>query len=102
MDEINITQNPQRRDNSSLVALVMGILSIVCSLTGLMPVGLVLGIIGIVQGNKNRKIDSEAHAGFVCSIIGTALSGAFVLLLIVFLIAFGAFFHATWMPMMFW
>jgi thiamine transporter ThiT len=102
MDEINITQNPQRKDNSSMVALVMGILSIVCGLTGMMAVGLVLGIIGIVQGNKNRLTDSEARAGFVCSIIGTALSGVFVLVVIAFFAAFGPFFPHMWMPMLFW
>ena len=85
-----------------MIALVMGILSIVCGLTGLMPIGLVLGIIGIVQGNKKRLTDSEAHAGFVCSIIGTSLSGAFVLLVVVFFAAFGSLFHFLWMPMLFW
>ena len=58
-------------------SLVLGILSLACSLLGYGAIaGLVLGIIGVVLGARARKEAQTgiATAGFVCSIIGTILS----------------------------
>ena len=68
--------------NSSLAiaALVIGILSIVFALfLKYKWIGLVLAIVGVVLGAKARKQSQTkmATAGFVCSIVGLALSVVF-------------------------
>lgn len=95
-EPINITHDPQRkgegdRDTSSLV---LGVLSIVCAVIGFLPVGLVLGIIGIVHGSKAR-----GKAGFVCSIIGTVLSS---LVLFVVLALLGVAMGWFWFTPLWW
>ncbi|WP_320130586.1 DUF4190 domain-containing protein [uncultured Sphaerochaeta sp.] len=78
-------QYGQRQDNSSLIALIMGILSLVCGLSGIASLaGTVMGIIGIVQGNKNRRYDPQAKAGFTMSIIGLVLSSLIFIAFIAF------------------
>jgi ribose/xylose/arabinose/galactoside ABC-type transport system permease subunit len=95
---MNSTEQPQNifRDNNLLplpnatASLVLGILSIVfCVTYG--TIGIILGIIGLVLANKDRKlyqsnpeaysIDSykNSNAGRTCSIIGLVLSGLFFL-----------------------
>ena len=86
--------------NSSAV-LVLGILSIVfCWCTGI--VGLTLGIIALVLAKNSSKLYLETperftessyknmNAGRTCAIIGTSLSGLYVVTLIVKLLFFGA------------
>ena len=68
--------------NSTLAtaALVVGILSIIFALLLKYKwIGLVLGIVGVVLGAKARKQSQTkmATAGFVCSIVGLALSVVF-------------------------
>lgn len=62
-----------------IAALICGIISVVCSFTGLGAIaGIVLGIIAIILGVKTRKDPSmagPATAGLVLGIIGTVLSG---------------------------
>jgi lysylphosphatidylglycerol synthetase-like protein (DUF2156 family) len=90
----------QKKDNSSITALILGILSLVCGITGVASLaGSIMGIIGIVQGNKNRKFDSEAKAGFVMSIIGLILSSIVFIFFLAFLGIFGSMFHAMYWPM---
>jgi len=85
---------------NSTPVLVLGILAILsCCCYGL-P-GLILGIIGLVLGNKdlalykanpNAYTDSSyknSKAGRVCSIIALILSALYVLLMIAFIIFFG-------------
>ena len=61
-------------NSKAVVALVLGILSIVLALLYWWA-GVILGIIGIVLGAKARKETpcGMATAGFVCSIIGLVL-----------------------------
>jgi hypothetical protein len=98
---MNSTEQPQNifRDNNqpplpnATASLVLGILSIVfCVTYG--TIGIILGIIGLVLANKDRKlyqsnpeaysIDSykNSNAGRTCSIIGLILSGVFFLIAI--------------------
>lgn len=78
---------------NSTPTLVIGILSILsCCCYGL-P-GLILGIIGLVLGNKDRKLYAEnpgfytessyknSKAGRICSIIAIVLSALFVMFVI--------------------
>jgi hypothetical protein len=89
-----------KKDNSSTTALILGILSLVCGITGVASLaGSIMGIIGIVQGNKNRKYDAEAKAGFVMSIIGLILSSVVFIFFIAFLGLFGSMIHAMYWPM---
>ena len=71
---------------NSTAVLVLGICSIVF---GCFFVGLILGIIGISMSGKGRKMYKESpelyegygqlNAGYIMSIIGTALSGLYII-----------------------
>jgi hypothetical protein len=99
---------PQTLPNSTAV-LVLGILSIVlCWCWGI--VGLTLGIIAIVFSSKGEKLYKDnpsfytegslknMRAGKICAIIGTSISGLYVLIYIIYLsiigAALGTFFHS--------
>ena len=82
---------------NATAVLVMGILSIVfCWCWGV--IGLILGIIGLILGSKAKKIYREdpdrfsissyknLNAGFICSLIGTILSGLYILVVVISLI----------------
>lgn len=81
---------------NAVAALVLGILSIV---TSCWFVGLVLGIIGLVLGNKGRQVYAAApdaytgygmlNAGRIMSIIGICIGGLYVLYVIVFVAIIG-------------
>jgi hypothetical protein len=86
---------------NSTAVLVLGILSIVtCWCLGI--VGLTLGIIALVLANKSNKMYlanpseySEASyknmkAGKICAIVGTSLSGLYVVYVIVYVVFIGA------------
>jgi len=85
---------------NSTPVLILGILSILsCCCYGI-P-GLILGIIGLVLGNKDIKLYNanpngytissykNSKAGKVCSIIGLIFSALYLLVLVLFLIFFG-------------
>lgn len=67
---------------NATASLVLGIISIASTFTGIGAIiGIVLGIIGISQGNKSMKLGFEggmAKAGKVCSIVGLCISGVVV------------------------
>jgi tetrahydromethanopterin S-methyltransferase subunit B len=103
------TYQVQQAVPNSTAVLVLGILSIVgCWCYGI--VGLVLGIIALVLSSKDEKLlklnqgmytegsVKNLKAGKICSIIGTSLSGLFVLILIIYFAIIGAtlgtFLHA--------
>ena len=60
----------------SITALVLGILSILCSGCGFPWIGLILGTVGIVFGAIARRNyeGNVGTAGFVLSIVGTSFS----------------------------
>lgn len=82
---------PKPTTPNAVASLVLGILSIVASCWF---VGLVLGIIGLVLGNKGRQAyllapDSYSgygmlNAGRIMSIIGICIGGLYILYVIVF------------------
>ena len=93
--------NAQKILPNSTAILVLGILSIAgCWIQGI--VGLTLGIIALVLAgkakqlyNKNPKLYAESsvknlNAGRICALIGTIISGLYVLLIIAALILLGA------------
>ena len=97
----NQNLNSQQSLPNSTGVLVLGILSIVfCFCYGV--VGTILGIIGIVMASKANKIylaSPESYsessyknmkAGRVCAIIGTCLSGLYLLVILVYIAFFGA------------
>lgn len=70
----------EQKNSYAIAALVLGIVSIVFSFI-FVWVGLIAGVVGIILAVKGRKIEDKkgmATAGLVCSIIGTSLSGIFV------------------------
>jgi hypothetical protein len=92
----NDIQQKQPLPNATTV-LVLGICSIV---TTCMLVGLILGIIGLVIGNKSRKLYNEnpdmyegyssLNAGYIMSIIGTAIGGFAWLYFITYFVIVGS------------
>jgi hypothetical protein len=88
---------------NATTVLVLGICSIVISCFG---IGLVLGIIGIVLGGKSKKLYKESpasydgfgqlNAGYIMSIIGTCLSGLYVIYLIIWVAILGTAGAAFW------
>jgi len=105
----NIEQVPQAQVTNKVAqalpnatgVLVMGIISIaVCWCYGI--AGLALGIISIVLSNKSKKLYEEnpelytessyknMKAGRICAIVGTSLSGAYLVFIIIYLLAVGA------------
>ena len=90
---------PQPLPNATVV-LVLGILSILsCCCYGL-P-GLILGIIGLVLGNKDKKLYlnnpsaytessyKNSKAGRICSIIALIISALYLLVIIGLIVVFG-------------
>lgn len=91
--------NNQQPLPNATASLVLGILSIFfCFTYGV--IGVILGIIGLVLANKDRKLyqsnpeayssDSykNSNAGRTCSIIGLILSGLFFLFAIIAVVFF--------------
>ena len=65
----------KKSNGLAIVALVLGIVSIVFSFIGLSWLGLIIGIVGIILGvmAKKKNPSGMATAGLVLSIIGTVL-----------------------------
>lgn len=88
---------------NATAVLVLGICSIVFSC---FFVGLICGIIGLVLASKPRKMYKEApalyegygqlNAGYIMSIIGTALSGLYVIYWLIWVIILGTASTAIW------
>lgn len=102
----NIRVQKQPVPNAS-TALVMGIISIVLSITWVLSlIGIVLGIVGLVMGNKGLTAYNEApdaydesnlgqlKGGRVCSIIELSLGGVMFLFLIIYIVFVAIFFSA--------
>ena len=94
----NNFQTKQPLPNATAV-LVLGIISIVgCFCYGI--VGLGCGIIALILSAKDKRLYKEnpekwsnyanLNAGRVCAIIGTILSGLYLLYLIIVLVFYGA------------
>ena len=97
---LNPTQNQQALPNATGV-LVLGILSIVfCFCYGI--IGITLGIIALIMGNKAIKLYLSApelysessyknvKAGKTCAIIGLCLSSVYIIFLIIYIGILGA------------
>jgi len=86
----------QQNNEQATICLVLGILSIV--FTG--PIGLPLGIVGLVFAKKAQQFSAQSSlttVGRICSIIGIVLSAlvlvflvAYVLFILIMLAAFAA------------
>ena len=99
---LSSSNQPSNLPNAT-ASLVLGIISLVGALCyGI--VGVICGIIGLILANKDRKLYQAApelystssystlNAGRVCSIIGLILGSLVVLIMIFYIIFFGAFF----------
>ncbi len=97
---LNTPQNQQALPNATGV-LVLGILSIVfCFCYGI--IGITLGIIALIMGNKAIKLYLSApetysessyknvKAGKTCAIIGLCLSSIYIIFLIIYIGILGA------------
>ncbi len=104
-DQQNFLSSSNQPSNlpNATAALVLGIISLIGAFCyGI--IGVICGIIGLVLANKDRKLYqsnpelystssySTLNAGRVCSIIGLILGSIVVLIMIVYIIFFGAFF----------
>ena len=75
----------QPGESNATASLVLGIIGAVLGFTGLIP--FVLGIIGIVQANKAKKLgcnNSSSTAGFVLSLISVILGGIVIVVIFMF------------------
>lgn len=66
----------QEKNNMATASLVMGILSL-CSICCCMLFGIVFGVLGIIfaiMSKKGDKMDGQARAGLILSIIGIAVT----------------------------
>ena len=73
----------QEKNNMATASLVMGILSL-CSICCCMLFGIVFGVLGVIfaiMSKKGDKMDGQARAGLILSIIGIAVT---VLVIIIF------------------
>jgi hypothetical protein len=103
----NLTQPQSNQPKAMLpnatAVLVLGILSIVCSC---FFVGLILGIIGLVLGNKSKKLYKEnpanwdgygqLNAGWIMSIIGLVLGAIYIIYYIIWIMIIGAAATSIW------
>ena len=89
MTKNNEKQNLQKENNYGIASLILGITSILfCWVPRL---GLATGILGLIFYHKQRKIykNDVATGGLVTSIIGTAFSAIYTLIvLVIVLLAF--------------
>ena len=77
---------------------MLGLLSIILSLSFSRLAGIVLGIIAIVLGGRLRYTDSEAKAGFIMGIIGLCLGLCIVALVVLALTPlFISWFFLPWL-----
>ena len=75
----------QPGESNATASLVLGIIGAVLGFTGLIP--FVLGIIGLVQANKAKKLgcnNSSSTAGFVLSLISVILGGIVIVVIFMF------------------
>ena len=104
-DQQNFLSSSNQPSNlpNATAALVLGIISLLGAFCyGI--VGVICGIIGLVLANKDRKLYQAApelyssssystlNAGRVCSLIGLILGSVVVIIMIFYIIFFGAFF----------
>ena len=72
--------------NQAVASLVLGIIAAASCFFGLGAIiGLICGIIGIVMANKAKNAGNTEgirKAGFICSIVGTAIAGVALLIAI--------------------
>lgn len=97
------SNQPKAMLPNATAVLVLGILSIICSC---FFVGLVLGIIGLVLGNKSKKLYKEnpaiwdgygqLNAGWIMSIIGLALGALYTIYWIIWVAILGAATASFW------
>lgn len=72
-------------------SLILGVLSIILGFVSyficgwLSFIALTLGIVGLILGNIGRKRGESSMPGFICSIVGTSISGIGVILYIILL-----------------
>lgn len=73
--------------NNATASLILGIISIIANFTGVGAiVSLVLGIVGMCQANKAKKLGYESGVrtgGFVTSLIGLIISGLIILFVLI-------------------
>ena len=101
--QLDIEEKPQIPNATTV--LVLGILSIVlfCFF------GWVLGIIGIILGNKSRKLYSKnptgyrgygsLQAGWIMSIIGLCVSGMYFIWTLIYFLIWGSLFMTIFSTM---
>lgn len=86
----------QKGKNYAVASLVLGIAAIVLVFTGIVAIiGVACGVVGLILGNKARKIlpyerRGMATAGFVCSIVGLGICAIGFVVALIFLMILGA------------
>lgn len=84
-------------NSREVASLVLGIISLYMAVASPLPIlgnilGLILGIIGMVMGNKTRKLSTNGFmccAGYVCSLIGIVLNAVFLVGMVIIAVTAG-------------
>ena len=73
----NYTEGPSNNPNSGdrgTAPMVLGLISLICSLTFSRLAGIILGIIAVCLSSGIRKENSQANAGFIMGILGICIA----------------------------
>ena len=71
------TEGPSNNPNSGdrgTAPMVLGLISLICSLTFSRLAGIILGIIAVCLSSGIRKENSQANAGFIMGILGICIA----------------------------
>ena len=83
------TEKPGREQKRTSLSFILGILSLIFLIVSPQVISLVLSIIGLVIGAKDRKNDAECiygEAGWIMSLIGVVLSSLMIILGLIIMI----------------
>lgn len=76
----------QSQKDRGTSVFVLGLLSLIFSLTVSRVVAVILGIIAIVTGSSRKQESSLANAGYIMGIIGLCIAGVLLAMIVFFCI----------------
>ena len=77
-NDFNGIPQPPKASGMAIATLVLGIAGLIIGLFVNVYIGMICGIVGIVLGSMERKRQPSTmvNAGFICSLVATAVSAA--------------------------
>jgi len=86
-----MNMSSQQTDQYEIIALIFGILSLLCCCFGglALPIGIIGIIFSVLAKNKNQTLSNVGIAAIICSVLGTVISLIMLVFSIVSIIAAG-------------